>query len=220
MALITTANTYNTAILLVSTMVGIWSARLGMRILRKNYGKPEDVRYAAWRVTWQKRGNLYFILRSFFQIFILQGAIITFVAIPIILVIANPFTFNEYFLYAGFGVWLCGLLIEALADWQLDSFMAKKKAGMESRNLMTTGLFAYSRRPNYFGETVVWWGLAIIALPYAYGYLALISPLLITYIVTKITGPMLEKLFIEKFGNEYRSYQEKTSYFIPMPPRT
>ncbi len=84
---------------------------------------------------------------------------------------------------------------------------------------MTTGLFRYSRRPNYFGETLIWWGLAIMVLPLPFGYLALISPIVITYIVTCVTGPMLEKIFLARNEAEYRAYMETTSYFIPLPPK-
>ena len=84
---------------------------------------------------------------------------------------------------------------------------------------MVTGLFRYARRPNYFGETLIWWGLAVIVLPLPFGYLGLISPLLITYIVTMVTGPMLEKIFLEKYPTEYRAYMDRTNYFIPWLPK-
>lgn len=203
----------------VSTLIGLWSARLSIRILRKNFGKPEDIRYRTWRETWKKKGDLYFIVRSYLQVFILQGIVISLVSIPVIIIIANPLTFNLYFLISGTVVWLIGFFIETAADWQLDSFIKRKAVGTESSNLLTAGLFRYSRRPNYFGETLIWWGFCIIALPFTYGYLAIISPLILTYIVTKITGPMLENIFIETYGDEYRAYQKQTSYFFPLPPR-
>jgi steroid 5-alpha reductase family enzyme len=105
-----------------------------------------------------------------------------------------------------------------VADYQLDKFIARKKAGTETATIMKRGLFKYSRRPNYFGETLVWWGLAIITLPLPFGWIGLISPILITYIVTKITGPMLEKIFLEKYPEEYGKYIAETAYFIPQKP--
>ena len=204
----------------MSILVALWSVRLCLRIFHKNYGQPEDARYAAWRTAWQEKGQLYFVLRSYLQVFVLQGVIITLVSLPIVLALANPFSFNLWFVATGTVVWLLGFAIETVADWQLDRFIARKKSGEEKSNLMTTGLFKNSRRPNYFGETLIWWGLAILVWPFAYGYAAIISPLLITYIVTRVTGPMLEKIFMEKYGDEYQEYQRKTSYFIPLPPKS
>ena len=119
----------------------------------------------------------------------------------------------------GFVVFCFGLAYETIADIQLDQFIAGKQAGTEPATLMTRGLFSLSRRPNYFGETLIWWGLAIMVLPLPFGYLALISPLVITYIVTKITGPMLEKGFLERYPDEYQTYMDTTSYFIPWFPK-
>jgi steroid 5-alpha reductase family enzyme len=84
---------------------------------------------------------------------------------------------------------------------------------------MTSGLFHYSRRPNYFGEVLIWVGLATMAYPLPYGAWAVLSPLLIWYIVTRVTGPMLEKIFLEKYPAEYRAYMHSTNYFIPGKPK-
>ena len=203
--------------------IALWSIRLGLRIYRKNKGMPEDARYAAWRTLWSQKGTVYFIVRSFLQINLLQGFIIMLVASPLIISLAFgdtfPLVLTSWSVILGLAVFIIGLAIESIADYQLDQFIARKKAKTESANLMTTGLFHYSRRPNYFGETLIWWGMAIIVLPLPFGYMALISPLLITYIVTKVTGPMLENIFLEKYGDEYQEYMRKTSYFIPLPPK-
>lgn len=203
----------------------MWAFRLGTRIYKKNRGQSEDARYAAWRTAWGARGQLYFLIRSYLQINVLQGFIICLVLSPLIVSLAytdsNTLAYPLLLLFAGAGalVFTIGLAIEATADWQLDRFIANKRAGIEPAPIMKTGLFRYSRRPNYFGETLVWWGLSIMVLPLPFGYLALLSPLLITYIVTKVTGPMLEKIFLERYPQEYAAYQAITSYFIPLPPR-
>lgn len=204
----------------IGLCIGLWSARLSTRIFKKNYGKPEDARYAAWREEWQKRGQWYFLLRSYGQIYLLQGSIIFLVSLPGIIALSSGDTYSLTWLTVGLIVFACGLTYETIADRQLDAFLARKRAGTESATLMTTGLFRYSRRPNYFGETLVWWGLAIMVLPLPFGYLALISPLVITYIVTQVTGPMLEKIFLEKYPAEYHAYMASTNYFIPGLPRT
>jgi len=204
--------------LLITAIIFAWSIRLSTRIWSKNHGKPEDPRYAKWREEWSKEGMRYFYLRSYLQIYLLQGGIIVLIALPFIISLTSASSSIHWWYYVGVGISLFGLLYESIADWQLDQFLDRKKAGAEEAVLMTTGLFKYSRRPNYFGETLVWWGLAISVLPLPFGFLALVSPLLITYIVTHITGPMLENIFLEKYPKEYRAYMKKTSYFIPWLP--
>jgi steroid 5-alpha reductase family enzyme len=207
--------------LLLATVIGcigIWSLRLSTRIFRKNAGKPEDARYAKWREEWMKKGRAYFLIRSYLQVNLLQVIIILLVALPAVIALRYPTGYASTFLIIGSLVFLFGLFYESLADWQLDQFIARKKAGTEEADLMKQGLFKYSRRPNYFGETLVWWGLAIMVLPLPFGYLGLISPLLITYIVTLVTGPMLEDAFLEKYPEKYQTYIDTTSYLIPWFP--
>lgn len=218
-ALFLTVN-FQTLPTIVVACIGLWATRLGVRIFRKNKGKPEDARYAKWRNAWMEKGRLYFLVRSYLQVNLLQAVIILIVALPGIIALSYPSQFSPVFLGLGLAVFLFGLGYETTADWQLDKFISRKKAGTEGANLMTKGLFHYSRRPNYFGETLIWWGLAIMVLPLPFGTLALLSPLLITYIVTKVTGPMLENAFLEKYPEEYAEYQRTTNYLIPGPPKT
>jgi steroid 5-alpha reductase family enzyme len=214
---------YTPLTLLIVSLIGIWSVRLGIRIWRKNHGQPEDARYAAWRTLWRQQGDWYFVLRSYIQINLLQGFIIILVSLPLILSIAyssvETISTLSWLTWLGLLIYICGLSFESIADYQLDQFIARKKAGTEPATLLKKGLFRYSRRPNYFGETLIWWGLAVMVLPLPLGYLGLISPLVITFIVTRVTGPMLEKIFLERNGDEYRQYMRETSYFIPLPPR-
>ena len=212
-------DTTSTLPLLITLATGVWAFRLANRIFQKNWGKPEDIRYANWRQEWLKRGELYFILRSYLQINLLQGILIVLISLPFIITLAYSAPFSLPFVIAGGFVFLLGLAIETVADRQLDAFLNRKKDGTETAAILTTGLFHYSRRPNYFGETLIWWGFAIMVLPLPYGFLGLISPLTITYIVTKITGPMLENIFIAKYGETYREYMRTTSYFVPFPPK-
>lgn len=212
----------NTSGLLLAAVIGgigIWSIRLSTRIFKKNFGKPEDARYAKWREQWMKKGRAYFLIRSYLQVNVLQVIIILFVATPAIIAMSYPTEYSHTFLLIGSLVFLFGFLYETIADWQLDQFIAAKKAGTAKADLMKKGLFKYSRRPNYFGETLVWWGLAIMVLPLPFGYLALISPLLITYIVTMVTGPMLEDIFLKKYPEAYQQYIDTTSYIIPWFPK-
>jgi steroid 5-alpha reductase family enzyme len=195
--------------------IGAWSVRLSSRIFRKNYGKPEDARYAKWRTEWMEKGRAYFLVRSYLQVNLLQIIIIFAVSAPAIFALAYPTMYNQWFVLVGFVVFCVGLAYETVADLQLDRFIAGKQAGTEEATLMTRGLFSLSRRPNYFGETLIWWGLAIMVLPLPLGWIAIISPLLITYIVTKVTGPMLENAFLERYPEQYQHYIDTTSYFVP-----
>lgn len=199
----------------ITACIALWSLRLSGRIFLKNYGHKEDARYAAWRTQWMEKGRWYFILRSYLQINLLQGLVILFVLLPFAISVTTAEAVSPFFLFLGLAVFFFGLAYETIADYQLDAFIARKKAGAEKATLMTTGLFAYSRRPNYFGETLIWWGQAIMVITLPYGFLALISPLLITYIVTKVTGPMLEKQFLTRYPKEYQAYMASTPYFIP-----
>lgn len=218
MTLITT-NTAPTLSLVCLSAIGLWSARLAIRIGRKNWRKPEDIRYATWRQDWSKLGVNYFYIRSFLQINLLQCLIIFIVALPFIVSLSDNTDDISIWSLLGIIIFLLGFIYESLADWQLDKFLKRKKLGLEISPIMTTGLFRYSRRPNYFGESLIWWGLAIMVLPLPLGYLTILSPVLITYVVTKITGPMLENIFLQKFPTEYKTYQAKTNYFIPGLPR-
>lgn len=206
--------------LLVGCLVSVWGIRLGLRIGRKNWGAPEDARYAVWRKAWRERGHLYFLLRSYIQINLLQGSIIMVVSAPLWWVLAQPTAPTPWLLTLGVLVVLLGVVYETAADWQLDSFIARKKAGLTAHPLMESGLFRYSRRPNYFGEALVWWGFAGIALSTSWAaWPVLVGPLLITVILTRVTGPMLESHFLKQYPEAYRAYMRRTNYFIPGPPR-
>jgi steroid 5-alpha reductase family enzyme len=200
--------------LLILGAVTLWALRLSIRIGKKNWGKPEDARYAAWRTEWSRKGEFYFVIRSFLQVNLLQGVVIAIVGLPMVAVLANPSS-SSLTLIAGLLVFAFGLAYESLADYQLDKFIKGKQAGTETATLMKQGLFRYSRRPNYFGESMIWWGLAIAVSATPYGLIVFLSPITITYIVTKVTGPILENQFLARYPSEYTEYMKETNYFIP-----
>jgi len=204
------AQTYALAII-----VTLWGLRLTYRIGRKNWGTPEDPRYAVWRNAWIQRGRLYFWIRSYLQINVLQGLIVVAISLPIIISFTVSATIHPILLWLGVGISLFGLTYESLADWQLDRFLAGKRAGTEPTTLLQTGLFYYSRRPNYFGESLVWFGQAIAVSSFNWQLLAFIGPATITYILVRVTGPMLERIFIEKYPEAYGIYMRTTNYMIP-----
>ncbi len=198
--------------LLIALLPFIWGTRLAYRIYKKNRGKPEDFRYKTWRETWGKT----FVIRSFFQIYMLQGAIVFLVALPVLLAIVFPREPLTGLVLLGFFVWCVGFFFEARGDYELDRFLANPE---NKGKIMTEGLWHYTRHPNYFGESAMWWGLAIMC--FGLSSLAtwgLISPLLITYLLLYVSGvPMLEKRWE---GNpEWEAYKARTSVFLPLLPK-
>jgi len=197
--------------LVVAILVSIWGFRLAWHIHSRNRDKPEDYRYHAWRLEWGK----WFFVRSYFQVYILQGFLLLVIATPIM--IANRYAGPDMSFWdvAGVAVWLVGFYFEVVGDAQLTRFI---KDPANRGKLMTSGLWAYSRHPNYFGEVTLWWGLWLITLPVQYGWLGAIGPIVISLLILKVSGiPMLEKKMAEK--PEFEHYKRTVSAFIPMPVR-
>lgn len=197
--------------LIVCTLVSIWGLRLAWHIQRRHTGKPEDYRYQAWRTEWGK----WFYLRSYGQIYLLQGALLFFVVTPVLLInssIASALGLLDAF---GIVVWLIGFFFESVGDAQLARFIRNPE---NKGKLMQSGLWAYTRHPNYFGEVTQWWGLWIIALSTPLGWIGLIGPLTITFLILKVSGiPLLEKKMEE--NPSFAEYKRRVSVFIPLPPR-
>jgi steroid 5-alpha reductase family enzyme len=199
-----------TSALILIALVLIWGVRLAVRISMKNKGKPEDFRYKKWREEWGR----FFIPRSFLQVYMLQGLVIYVVSLPVLLAYVFPASPNMLLVIVGTIIWIVGFLFEAVGDYQLDAFLKQKTGG-----IMQTGLWKYSRHPNYFGESTMWWGIAIAASGLTmYPVLGFASPILITFLLLKVSGvPMLEKRWE---GNPvWEEYKARTSVFIPMPPK-
>lgn len=196
---------------LSTTLVFIWATRLASRIARRNKGKGEDPRYAKWRKEWGKA----WVLRSFLQVFVLQGALMLVVGAPAIFVAAALPSELDLIAVVGLGVWMVGFWFEALGDRQLDRFL------MDPANrgkIMDKGLWKYTRHPNYFGEATMWWGLGLIALAVPYGWISLAGPIVITYLLLFVSGvPMTEKMMEGR--PDFEAYKKRTSAFVPMPPK-
>ncbi|NTW98657.1 MAG: DUF1295 domain-containing protein, partial [Geobacteraceae bacterium] len=167
-------NVYSLRGLLISALVLIWGIRLALHIYSRNRLKGEDPRYRKWRDEWGKR----FVLRSFLQVFMLQGILLLMVAIPVIFVNqAPPATFG-WLDFLGLAIWLYGFCFEAVGDWQLQQFIRNPA---NKGKLMTSGLWRYTRHPNYFGEVTLWWGIWLMTLALPGGWLTIIGPLTITF---------------------------------------
>lgn len=195
---------------ILAVLVTLWGLRLAIYIYSRNRGKKEDYRYKAWREEWGK----WWLLRSYFQVFLLQGLLLVVVISPVIVALTFRPEVNVL-TYIGLVVWLIGFYFETLGDYQLSQFI---KRSSNKGKVMTTGLWQYTRHPNYFGEVTMWWGVWLIAFAHPWGWLGIIGPLTITFLILKVSGiPMLEARYA---GNkEYEAYKKKTSIFIPLPSK-
>lgn len=203
-------NNYSGKAGLLFLLVVLWATRLSIHIWPRLKHKTEDFRYAQWRRDWGK----FVYVRSFLQVFLLQGLLMVVIASGIIMNAVSGSSFAG-FNWLGLLVWMAGFGFETVGDYQLSSFL---KHPANRSKIMTKGLWRYSRHPNYFGEVTQWWGILLIVLPSAYWYLALISPVAITFLILFVTGiPLLEKKFMKKPG--YKEYARRTSSFIPLPPK-
>jgi len=197
--------------ILVGVLVTVWGTRLAWHIYSRNRGKPEDYRYAAWRKEW---GSSFFV-RSFFQVYMLQGVLLYLVVMPVLFINYSRAGSIGLLDLVGCAVWITGFLFESFGDAQLARFI---KDPANKGKLIQSGLWQYTRHPNYFGEVTQWWGIWLIALSVPGGWMSIIGPITITFLILKVSGiPMLEKKMAEK--PEFADYSKRTSMFIPLPPR-
>lgn len=200
---------------LLLVLVTLWGLRLGLRILRKNWKKPEDFRYHAWRESWTKRGMLYFFLRSLGQIYVLQGLVILVVSLPILITFSQVQAPMALINWIGLVVWGIGFFFEVVGDWQLDRFIRNQE---NAGKIMTQGLWHFTRHPNYFGEATMWWGIFLLVLGLPLSGVAIFSPILITFLLLRVSGiPMLEQRFAGR--SDWEIYKKETSAFLPWFPK-
>ncbi len=212
-AFISFGRNFSLKIAVLGILLMMWGLRLSVYLLYRNLKlKQEDYRYAAWRLKWGKRANFI----AYFQVFLLQALLAFIIGIPLILFHYYPPNdlFPTKLDILGILLWSVGFLVEAIADHQKNSFKLKD----ENKNrICETGLWRYSRHPNYFGEALLWWGLFLLTVSSVPFYYGIIGPITITFLLLKVSGvALLEKKYL---GNsEYERYKQKTSAFIPWFP--
>jgi steroid 5-alpha reductase family enzyme len=199
--------------MLLIILTSIWGLRLSLHILVRNWGRGEDRRYQEWRA---KQGERFWWV-SLFTIFGTQALLLWVVSLVVQIGQLSPVP-SRLTIWDALGilVWGVGFMFEGLADWQLARFKADPN---NKGKVMNQGLWAYSRHPNYFGETLIWWGLFLITFSTPYGYWAIISPLVITFLLLKVSGVKLLEQTITERRPEYREYIQNTSPFIPWFPK-
>jgi len=201
--------TYDTKALIVTTLVTIWGIRLAWHIHSRNKGRKEDYRYEAWRKEW----GTWFYPRSYVQVYLLQGFLLFLIVQPVLLISQSSSVTLGLLDVIGIAVWLFGFYFEAVGDAQLSKFI---KNPDNRGKIMQSGLWAYTRHPNYFGEVTQWWGLWIVALSIPGAFWTIIGPITITFLILKVSGiPMLEKKMEE--NPDFIEYKKRVSVFFPLP---
>jgi steroid 5-alpha reductase family enzyme len=192
-------------------LVTIWAIRLSIHIsTRFTSHDQEDIRYQTWRNQW---GNgWYFYVRSFLQVFLLQGILAWIIMMPVTMVMLFGFLGTSLiFMIVGILGWITGFVFESVADYQLAQFL---KNPASRGKLMTTGLWRYSRHPNYFGEALQWISLWVITIGGPFWYISLIGPIVITILLRYVSGvPLAEKTMAQH--PDFAKYTSQTSVFIP-----
>jgi steroid 5-alpha reductase family enzyme len=192
---------------LVTVLVAVWALRLAAHLFFRNQGRGEDWRYAQLRRKWTS----HFWLHSLFQIFFLQGVLLIVVALPVLWVNTLGGPHLTWLDWLGFAVWLAGFAWEATADHQLSRFLQNPD---NKGRVLSTGLWKYSRHPNYFGEIIQWWGIWLIALSVSQGWLTILGPLTITFLILKVSGvPLVE--IRQRENPEFREYATRTNAVFP-----
>ncbi|MCB1693788.1 MAG: DUF1295 domain-containing protein [Pseudomonadales bacterium] len=197
---------------LVHALVTLWGLRLAMHLFVRNAGAGEDARYRRWR----ENGGPNWWLVTYYRIYLFQGAIMMLVALPVIIVNAAPEQASLGWLdIVGGLVWLCGFCFETVADQQLVSF---RRNPDNAGRVLDTGLWRYSLHPNYFGDALSWWGLAMIAASVPGGWISFIGPVVMTGVFLGVSNGVLERA-LTKSRPGYAEHVRRTSAFFPLPRR-
>jgi steroid 5-alpha reductase family enzyme len=195
---------------LVMVLVAAWAVRLSLHITVRNHGEPEDRRYQQIR----ENNQPHFWLKSLFIVFLLQSFLAWVVSLSGVAAVAGQAPLGPLD-YAGAALWLLGMFFEVVGDWQLARFQRNRDSSGE---VLDTGLWRYTRHPNYFGEAVIWWGIFLIALS-AGAWWAVVSPVVMTVLLLRVSGVALLEKDIGDRRPEYRDYIKRTNAFFPGPPK-
>lgn len=193
-------------------MVALWGLRLTLHIGYRNWGLPEDWRYAKWRAahpdTWW--------WRSYLKVFLLQGMVMAVVMLPLMAVQYAPVP-DQWTLWDSVGValWVIGFGFEAIGDYQLLRF---RKYRRSEDDVLETGLWRFTRHPNYFGETALWWGFGVMAAGVG-AWWTLISPVLMTYLLLRVSGVAMLEKGLQDRKPAYVAYIRRTPAFFPWFPQ-
>ena len=195
---------------LITAMVAAWALRLSVYITVRNHGKPEDYRYQEIR----RNNEPHFWLKSLYIVFLLQGFLAWVICLPALAAVSGQTTPGPLD-FVGLALWLVGMVFEVVGDWQLARF---RRSRSEPGAVLDTGLWRYTRHPNYFGEATLWWGIYLLALS-AGAWWTIFAPLLMTFLLLRVSGVALLEKDIAERRPAYRDYVRRTNAFFPGRPR-
>lgn len=209
---------------LMGLMPILWGLRLTAYLAMRNLGHGEDERYTAMQKRAAKNGlsEMGWRLRSIFTIYWGQAVLIMIISAPVWVAFANGQSV-EIGIIAIIGglMWLTGTLFEAIGDAQLTAFKKKHAdydGPYEDKPVLNSGLWRYTRHPNYFGNALLWWGIFVASLQAPYGWTTVFAPIIMTILLTRVSGRDLLERKLKK-RPKYREYVARTSSFIPLPPK-
>jgi steroid 5-alpha reductase family enzyme len=201
----------NLSSLILLAIVSVWGLRLFWHIFRRHLGRPEDPRYLEYRANWKT----LFYLKSYLVIFLFQGLLLFLVASSVIVLNLLPAAPINIVNWLGLVIWIFGFYFEATADAQLKKFISNPD---NKGKLMTSGLWRYSRHPNYFGEITMWWGIFIFTLTTTTALVGIVGPITISILILFVSGvPLLEKKYTGQ--KDWEDYKAKTSVVVPWWPK-
>lgn len=198
--------------ILITLFITIWGSRLTYHIAKRNLGKAEDYRYVEMRRKW---GDKFVRLKAFINVYFLQCIILYIVSMPVIYGNTSMKVNFKWLNLLGIFLWGIGFFFESVGDYQLKIYKRKPE---NKGKIMDQGLWAYTRHPNYFGDSAMWWGIFLISIDSFTGIWIAMSPILMTYLLVFVSGV---KLLEEKYEGrpEYEEYKKRTSSFIPWFPK-
>lgn len=194
----------------IGALLTAWALRLCIHITRRNWGEGEDRRYQAIRA----RNQPGFAWKSLYLVFGLQAVLGWIIAMPVFAGLSGGAPVGV-FDCAGIALWLCGFAFEGIGDWQLSRFTADPA---NRGGVLDTGLWRFTRHPNYFGEATLWWGFFLLAVAAGAAW-TVFAPLLMTFMLLKVSGVALLEKDIGERRPAYRAYIERTSALVPWPPK-
>jgi steroid 5-alpha reductase family enzyme len=192
-------------------LTALWGVRLSFHLAMRSRGEGEDPRYAAI----MRRAKGSEVLYGLVVVYGLQAILMLFVSLPVTVGMhaGSPLGILQVL---GILVWLVGFGFETIGDAQLEAF---KRDPENAGKVMDQGLWAWTRHPNYFGDACVWWGIFLVASAGGWGLLTVLSPLLMTRLLTSVSGKPLLEARMAKTRAGFADYVERTSSFLPRPPR-
>lgn len=208
-----------TSELVLPILTSLWGVRLSLHLFIRNHCKPEDYRYRQMR---EKHGESFWWV-SLVTVFGLQAAIMLFVSLPLQFAFqtaegSSAIRYNSLrsiLNSVGIILWLIGWLFETIGDWQLTQFRSRKE---NQGQVMQAGLWRYTRHPNYFGDCVVWWSFYLIAVANGAPWWTVLSPILMTFLLMRVSGVTLLEKSLVKNKAGYEDYIRRTNAFFPWPP--